>query len=274
MNLIGKIFVMLIFVMSLVFMGCAIAVWSVDRAYYEAVEKYKAQETDLRGQLGNLEQEKANLTDELARERVANQMTLAALQSEKAQLENELNGIRMEQDQLREDARTAIAEMDVMQQNLSAWRDEVQQLRDQLRTAQVDRSQQFDRVVNLTDEYQQAQGELDRLTSRQRELTAQVTRMRDVLQDQGLSEYLDRPAKVDGVVESVSGNRLVGITIGRDDGIQVNDTLEVYRGSTYLGRIRVLTARPDEAVGEIIKSMQRGVILEGDNVTTQIKVGR
>jgi hypothetical protein len=78
---------------------------------------------------------------------------------------------------------------------------------------------------------------------------------------------------VDGVVskiERTGGQQLVEVTIGSDDGLKSGDTLEVFRGSKYLGRLNVMTTAPDKAVGRVNRNFQQGQIMEGDRVATRL----
>ena len=62
------------------------------------------------------------------------------------------------------------------------------------------------------------------------------------------------------------------MTIGADDGLKQGNTVEVYRGDKYLGRIEIVKTSPDRAVGRVDRRFQTGVIQEGDRVATRLKV--
>ena len=76
--------------------------------------------------------------------------------------------------------------------------------------------------------------------------------------------------KINGVILTVNDKSLVEISIGKDDGIRVENELDVYRGSSYLGRIKIVKTAPDRAVGQIDKTIQRGQMKVGDNVTSKL----
>ena len=80
---------------------------------------------------------------------------------------------------------------------------------------------------------------------------------------------------VDGVVSQVrrvAGGQLVEVTIGADDGLKDGNTLEVFRGSRYLGRLEIVETSPDKSVGRVDRRFQQGQIQEGDRVATRIKL--
>jgi hypothetical protein len=80
---------------------------------------------------------------------------------------------------------------------------------------------------------------------------------------------------VDGLVsrvKQVAGAQLVEVTIGADDGLKQGNTVEVYRGDRYLGRLAILKTSPDRAVGRVDRRFQQGAIQEGDRVATRLRV--
>lgn len=274
MNFLGKILVVAIFAMSLMFMALAIAVWAVNRNYYDAINNpstgYKAEKSKLQSELDGLRSQFDSLKSDLGRERAAKRLALSALEAEKRQLNEDLETLNRDQDQQRQATREAVATMESMQKNLESWRTEIDGLRTRLHTAIDERNQSFARVVDLTDQMQQASATLATLESANESLLAQANQMRNVLRERGLNEQVPAEIKVDGIIQDVQDNRYVAVNIGQDDGLQIGDSLEVYSGSQYLGRVRVVLAEPDRAVCEIQKSLQKGPIKVGDNVTTKI----
>ena len=58
---------------------------------------------------------------------------------------------------------------------------------------------------------------------------------------------------------------------GGDDGVQMGHFLEVYRDDEYLGRVQVISVKPDRSVGRVIREFKRGDIQPGDRVATRLK---
>jgi hypothetical protein len=80
------------------------------------------------------------------------------------------------------------------------------------------------------------------------------------------------PDDVQGVVKNIDKTGLVLVSIGTDAGIQKGHTLEVFRlGATpkYLGKIRIIETHPYEAVGQII-GKPSGTIEKDDRVASKI----
>jgi len=79
-----------------------------------------------------------------------------------------------------------------------------------------------------------------------------------------------RAPTVDGIVTAVSKSGLVEISIGSDDGLREGHQLEVFSGSSYLGRIKIRRTAPDRAVGEVIPEYRKGDIKKGNRVATRL----
>ena len=94
-----------------------------------------------------------------------------------------------------------------------------------------------------------------------------------LLQQSGLSiDSLPRDAvpKIDGVVTNVVDDS-IELSLGGDDGLQMGHELDVYRNDQYLGRVRVVSIKPDRAVAVVIREFARGVIQRGDKVATRLR---
>jgi chromosome segregation ATPase len=280
MNVLGKTLVIFIFVFSLLFMASAMGVWLVNRNHREEIVKsggWKDRLSQAEQQKTQLETEKAAIEQELENERAAKRMALARLESERAMQQKNLDLLTQERAQLVQAESQAAAALGAIQDNLATWRAEMKTLRTDVHTARTDREQQFQKVVGLTDNLHQLEGELAAQKERNVQLQQLATRYAQILDDKGIDKEVavaDLPVKVEGVIDVVRGGRYVELNIGGDDGLRPGDTLEVYRGAQYLGRLRVTSEiEPDKAVAEILKDLQKGAIREGDHVTTRFKVG-
>jgi hypothetical protein len=280
MNVLGKTLVIFIFVFSLLFMASAMGVWLVNRNHREEIVKpggWKDRLAQAEQQKTQLETEKAGIEQELENERAAKRMALARLESERATQQKNLDTLTQERAQLVQAESQAAAALGLIQTNLATWRAEMKTLRADVHTSRADREQQFQKVVGLTDNLHQLEGELAAQKERNAQLQQLATRYAQILDDKGIDKEVavaDLPVKVEGVIDVVRGGRYVELNIGGDDGLRPGDTLEVYRGAQYLGRLRVTSEiEPDKAVAEILKDLQKGAIREGDHVTTRFKVG-
>ncbi len=300
MNLVGKIFTVLIFVMSLVFMSFSVAVYATHKNWKEVVTNpertatiakplgltYQLQKTRKRND--ELKDQKIKLENELAKQKKAAEQV-------KSKLETELDTVRRAHILLQErqvalvdDVREAVADMNAVQARLLELRSDISGpdgqsgLRGDIKQARIDRDANFKEARQLEDELHQAIIELKRVRAREFELLGERTKAMDVLRKFGLKPeptlYTNIPPDVKGRVravnESVPGERLVEITIGADDGLLTKHKLHVYRmgeNRKYVGDIEVIKTYPDKAVCTIVPKTLQSPMREGDHVASRIR---
>jgi hypothetical protein len=291
MNLIGKIFTVLIIVMSLVFMGLTMAVYST-HTNWRAVVMNPADQVTADKPLGLvyvLEEQKAKndeLKDQLDRaketldiERADKRQVLAKLENENDELKRERDLQEQELGRLKQQVREAVAAMDATQKTLAGLRTDVDTLRTDLEAARTDRRQQFDKVVQLTDDLHQAVNEQKALKERNTQLAADYSKALEVLRKFNLEPdpavYEGIPDNVEGLVTAVRPGGLLEIDIGKDDGLLPGHKIEVYRlganANTYLGRIEITDVSADKAVAKVIPEFLKGAIQVGDHVKSSLK---
>jgi len=283
MTLLGKIFIVLIFIMSLVFMSFAVAVYSTHRNWRELVENTEVTNDKPLGLKPQLQQARQKneefraqlekVQSRLAMEKAARRQALAALEAQSRQLGEQLAAMENRNQQLVQTQRTAIATMETTQNNLVRLKDEVSGLRGEVRLAQQDRDTQFGKVVALTDRIHQAHGKQRILNERNQQLSTQAARMKKVLSANDLSENTpldNKPPKLNGVVLATNTKGdLVEVSIGSDDGLRVGNELDVFSKTGYLGRITIRKTTPDRSVGEVIPEYRKGHIQKGNCVSTK-----
>jgi len=142
-----------------------------------------------------------------------------------------------------------------------------------VRVAQNDRDTQFLKVVELTDQLNAAMGLERSLKEKREQLVDQVAQMKRVMDAAGLTIHVDTdaiPPKVDGIVLEVGNKDLLVISLGSDAGLKEGHQMEVYRGTTYLGRVVVVKTEPNQAVARILPEYRKGSIRKDDRVTTRL----
>ncbi len=288
MNLVGKIFIVLIFVMSLVWMGFSVAVYATHQNWRNVVENPEATAAmplGLRHQVQQQKDENEELktkldkaSEQLDTEKAAKRQALTKLETEKAELERQRDEQQKEIATLVQSETDAIAALQATQEAEKALRDDVVSLREEIKKAQEDRDNFFDQVVTLTDQLHQAANEYKSLKSRVDTLAADLAKANEVLRKHGLEGdptlYTGVPPIVDGVVLSAGENGMVEISIGADDGLMKGHRLEVVRQtggiSTYLGRIEVMETAPDKSVCKILPEFLQRSIQRNDRVTSKL----
>jgi hypothetical protein len=82
------------------------------------------------------------------------------------------------------------------------------------------------------------------------------------------------PEDVKGTVKATdAASGLVTVNLGSDNGLTKGNTLQVYRLAprpTYVGQMRIVDVRPNEAVGKLVSAARPGAIQIGDEVASKI----
>jgi hypothetical protein len=281
MTLVGKIFTVLIFVMSICFMTVSVMVFATHKNWKDHVVNTDPSKgpIGLEKRLADLKVIETNLKDELERvkkqlevERVARRATVGSLTARLVRTEGELAAKQRELDNALGSLAQISEAAKVAQARLTQLEAEITATRETLRNTEADLDDKFAKVVQLTDELNQATGLKARLDERNTQLALQVSRMKMVMNAKGLDEFTPVAhiaPTVNGRVLAANSSDLIEISLGSDDGLKTGHSLQVYRGNQYLGQVTVRTTGPDRAVAQIVKELQRGPIRKDDNVTTK-----
>jgi hypothetical protein len=284
MNWLGKVFVVLILIMSLVFMGLAMAVWATHTNWKQVIEGtpnskgLNAQLTDARTENDNLKALHNRRVEELTAEKEAIELQLRKLESERVALIARNTEMQAERDQLRQEQRDATAAVAATQANNDQLAAAATNLREQIRAEQLARDEAFKATLAATEELHRIRNDLETATKRQQELTTANAGMRLMLQSEGLNPDADPNGVVPTVngevieIRRVAGGPLVEISVGSDDGLKEGNTVEVYRGDRYLGRLEIMSTSPDRSVARVDRRFQQGAIQEGDRVATRLQL--
>jgi hypothetical protein len=279
MNWLGKVFVVLILIMSLVFMGLAMAVYATHKNWKDIIEGPNG----LAAQLQQAQTENQKLTDqhnrkveELDAEILAAEQQVRKLESERVALIARNAEMQAERDQLVQERREATAAVAATQANNDKLAADAATLRQQIRDEQQARDTAFNATLAATEELHQLRNEYESALERSQDLTRRNAGMEHIMRAEGLDPAADPSGvvpTVDGIVSQIrriAGGQLAEVTIGTDDGLKEGNKLHVYRGSRYLGRLEVVETSPDKAVGRVERAYQQGAIQEGDRVATRL----
>ena len=286
MNLVGKIFVFLIFCMSVVFMSFAVMIYATHKNWRQEVlrteigprgEKigWKKQLEDAQQKNVELQSQKNELQGEIATQE-------AAKRQEIAKLEAELNELNTQNESLEETYNANVKELSDLltkvkdqQDILDSLREENGQMRGDIKETRGVIDRQLEEYMTLTEKLHQSEGERRRLEERRGQLLQELTLAERVLKANDLTKHTPiegTPPPIDGVITAVKRMKdkiFVEVTVGSDDGIRQGNTMEVYRGGRYLGQIQIVRTTPDKSVGRVDRSRQQGEIRAKDRVETR-----
>lgn len=278
MNLIGKIFTVLIFVMSIFFMTMAIMVYATHKNWREEAKKNEKQLQTEKAARDDYQKKKDDLEKELVELKSSRQKELSSLENTISLLNTEATRREQDQAKLKQSERDSVAALTVTQAEAKKLREEVEGLRQKEEQAQADRDKSFQEVQRLTDELHNRVNELSTLKKTNETLAADNAKYTETLRLFNLDPKIDysitQPPDVKGLVLAVRTGGYVEISIGADSGLRKGHSLEVYRvtssGSSYVGRIIVTDTTPDRAVCKVDPKFQQSDIKNGDSVTSKL----
>ncbi len=278
MNWLGKVFVVVILIMSLVFMGLSMAVYATHKNWRLVSDGLTAQLAEAKAQNVRDTSTHNRLVEDLEREKTSATQQAVKLEAEKVALDEHNKQTQAELDGLRQNQREHIAAVAATQAINQTLAGEVGGLRQKIREEQQARDRVFKNALDATEQLHQAAGEYNSARERSEQLTKQVAGMTTVMREKGIDPATEPGSvvpTVEGVVSQIrrtAGAQLVEVTIGADDGLKTGNTLEVSRGDKYLGRLEIIETSPDKSVGRVNRRFQQGQIQEGDRVATRIKL--
>lgn len=279
MNFIGKIFVVFIFIMSIIFMTLSAVVYATHRDWEQKAKTAQNSLTQAQNDLRAKESEYQRLESDLKAQREAALQQVRKLESERDVLAGRTTNLQREVDDLRGQWTEATAAVASTQKSNILTTNENEQLRGEIRVALNRTDTAINRALAATDELHQTQQKLENAAEQRNTLLDQVSNMTSVMEAEGLDPSAsadDVTPRVDGVVTGVArrgSTILIQVSIGEDDGLRKGHTVEIFRGTRYLGRAEILTTEPDRAIGRIDPRFQEGRIQESDRVATRLNLG-
>jgi len=273
MNFLGKILVVLIFIMSICFMVFSFMVFMTQTSWKDMAEKRQSELRRVESENTTKQAEITRLMTLRASENAARTNAIALLEARLAsssqqmiEMNRQLAGLQAQQAQQGEQVTGSI-------QTLQTERQKVDTLRSTVKTAQSERDQMFSEVVDLKNKVLELEAIRQRLAQRDLNLRDQVSRQRAVLRANDLDENDDistLPPTRDGEIRQVDAkNKYVVLSLGSDDGMKRGHKVEVHRGEKYLGRVQINKTHPDRSVGEILDDFRQGAVRSGDRVRTR-----
>jgi len=278
----GRILVLVITGLALVFLGVSTVVFTTATNWKQATEAEKKKVNDLQAKTRDLTAELDFAKNEITKAQGAHK---AALKQQEDQIVKLGADIERAQDEIKQ-SRTAL---EVAQQNAklaldesSARKQETDLLRDQKSAVEKQANEYKLRQTELNDRIRELSRMLETATNNANDLRDRVARFSTLLRQHGLSDDistvkgLESPPMVQGEVSRVDDqNRSIEITLGSDDGLVSGHEMFVYRVKPrpeFIGKIKIIAVDPDQSVGRVIGATIQGKkIKEGDLVSSTIR---
>jgi hypothetical protein len=285
MTAIGKIFVILNLLFSLVVAGFIVVVYAARTNWADAAKQWKAAQevanASRQATMDELAQAQRTAADQINKLNQEIASRDQKIQAAKADLENQAK----ELEAIKKGGNKEGASFLALQTELKKQKDEVTGLEKQVK-------EKDDQIVTLTTAKNDAnnakvaaeikansyQGKAERLEARVREAETEIVKLRRVGGGGAggialVSTANPPPQNVEGIVtETTPRGDLMKISIGSDAGLARGHTLDVFRlkpTPQYLGQIRLTDVRAAEAVGVPVDKLKYPV-QKGDFVANDV----
>ena len=276
MNLVGKLLVVLILVMSVAFMAFSVAVYSTHKNWMEVISNpttgYKVRLDQARAEFEKKKAELDAAVKEAADQKQLAEQQIAKLKTKRDSLDGEVKMLTAQVAELKADSAKQLAALTTNQTSLATMEKEVTDLRMNIAEAQNQRDDNLAKYNQAQQDFNNASNELALLKDANTRLVGQMAHAKILLERQGVNPEASvdgTPPKVDGVILAIGRDSLVEISLGSDDGIRRGNTLEVFKANKYKGRVEVVQTSPDKSVAKIIPGFQQAKIERDDRVATR-----
>ena len=278
MNLVGKIFVFLIMVMSVCFAMLAISVYMAHINWREKMLNPVAQATatkpaGLKFQLQSQKDETVKLVaakedqiNKLKSEIAVKQQALIKSETAKVVLATENKQLHKDNEGLKTIQEGKLATVQATQQEIAALYAQNKILKEEIRDARAKIDEQFKQALEVTEQNHGLTLRVKDLQTRNEQLVALVAtaKLKLAIHNDTLESPIEKGEPViSGVVKGVrvEGRTIyVQLSIGSDDGLMKGHMLDIFRGSKPLGRVVIISTEPDKSVGRV------------ENATGQIQI--
>ncbi len=289
MSLIGKFFVVMQILLSVTFMGFAVAVFTYQTDWKTRHDTEQQAKQQAQSKLLNLQGEFEKFRTDMANDLKAQQDKAEQAVAVSAALQRQLQDRTQANERLASDLESQTTLAEVAEDEAKARTVEAMaqrtvnlELHEKLKTNKDSLRVAEDNLYNLN-------VEKETLISKNKALTEEVAFLRKVVRNNNLetdprvyAAQTDPPPILQGLVLNAAQNNrgsvdLVEISLGSDDGLVKGHRLFVYRSglqegedAKYLGQIELVHVDSDHAVGTVIEKAKNGIIKKGDNVTSKL----
>ena len=265
MSTLTRVLIIVIFVMSLVYLGISAALFSYRVDYKDKLEKLKGSETDLRKNITTLEGKITTLNQELETAR------------------NELNDWKNNSTKLTNDLTALNDSYEKLQVSLTEQIQKNKELNDSLEKLQVVKDDAVKERTTLEEKFLQAQNTIIQLEKNLATLEQQyLVQAKELNQTKTMLDDYKRKAPtlltdavsvklIEGKITAISDKpdlNIIMISVGKNDGVELGMRFTVYRADKYVAKVQVEKVEAQWAACFSIKEFQSDAIKINDNVTT------
>jgi len=275
MNLLGRLFIVLIFIGSVMFMAMSIAL-------YATHTNWRTHANDLNQRLTQRTQELAELQRQKDVMEAALNLEIRSQIGRNVALAGRVRQLTQDNEEARNDLVDLRQQLDAQVAAVASVSSETARLRARLDGAnemnfrsQNEWAAMSTDLIRKTDEAHGLAIQVANYQAISSQLTRDYRDAVEVLRRLGVTADLallasQPPAGIRGSVTEVRGG-VVEISIGSDSGLARGQHLDIVRNregrSSYIGKIEITNVAADRAVGRVMPEFRRGVVQRDDEVT-------
>ncbi len=267
----GKIFTFIIFFMSIAFLAVAIMVGASHREWKSVASENKVA-ADRAERLYDEAKKSSGEKDKLlVAEKVSRAGQIAQLESQLAVFRKRLTDSQRLLATAQIESTSYRERMEEAEKRLSQRDSEVARLLDENNGLVNDITSQRVAVVNLTNKLNDTDARRQQTELLLQDVQGELANRVKVMKRIGVDEFEltnHIAPEVDGAVLKAEG-AIVVISIGTDDGLRVGHTVDIYRGTRFVGKATVSKADYNMSAAIIQPEYENAMVQEGDNVTTR-----
>ena len=277
MNLLGRLFIVLIFIGSIMFMSLSIALYATHTNWRERATKLDQDLKQRTQELAELRKQKEAMESALTLEIKSQVNRNVALAMKVRQLTQDIANADVELTRLNDERAMQVATVESALEETGQLRARHERMTQAYNDAQKEWMEMSTELVKRMDESHGLAIQVANYQTAGAQLAKDYTDVVKILRSLGVTNvdptlYTSQPpAGIRGAVTEVRPGGFVEISIGSDSGLVKGHHLDVVRHregrSSYIGKVEITNVTADRAVAKIMPEFRKGVVQRGDEVT-------
>jgi hypothetical protein len=275
MNTLGKLFIVLIFVMSIMFMSFSVVLYATHTNWKNQTEEKKIALDKVTSELNALKKQKADMETALNLEIQRKEKVIASLTTKASEITDENNKFRDDLAKLEEQVAQQVVAVQKSHEDTEKLRERLDGKSKALWDAQQDWAKMATELIQKTDEAHTLALQVSTYQSVGAKLASDYRDAVEVLKKHGLKPSPDLysgipPKDIRGLVTEVRPKGMIEISVGADAGLVKGHRLDVVRHlegrSSYIGKIEIIKTEADRSAAVILPEFRRGTVQRDDSV--------
>jgi len=276
MNLLGRLFIVLIFIGSVMFMAMSIALYATHTNWREHAERLDRDLRQRTQDLAELQRQKTEMEAAMNLEIRRQANNNLALATRVRQLTQDVEGLTDDRAELRLQLDAQVAAVASVSNETAMLRARLDGANESVFAAHNEWVAMSTTLIRTIDEAHGLALQVANYQTISWQLVQDYRNAVEVLRRLGVTADLaliasQPPAGIRGSVTEVRPGGVVEISIGSDSGLARGHHLDIVRNrdgrSSYVGKIELTNVLADRAVGRVMPEFRRGVVQRNDEVT-------